>query len=121
MILNIGELNAGHKMDKSTGSGEIEKQGRGAMEEVSKHSVQKDKQPTGKTGNNLTIEEALEILTKSLRICEKAGLPVVITPLYDQGEESTGIILPKVKISGRKLVSTGKSTGNQPESTGSNE
>lgn len=81
-------------------------------------STRQDKKSTGRTEAKFTAEEALEILTKSLKICEQAGLPVGIAPIPGQREETTGIFITGVIVQNRRLTLAAKSTGNPPESTG---
>jgi hypothetical protein len=88
------------------------------MAEPSTNSAPRGKKSTGITGSELTPVDALGILAKALDICEKAGLPVYLTPIYEGGLEHTGIILRQVKLEGRQLKYTGKYTGNQAENTG---
>jgi hypothetical protein len=118
MTQTNGESNAGPRMAKSTGSGGTEKPGKESTVEPLQPSTQPGKKSTGRTDAKFTPEAALEILTKSLLICEQAGLPVGIAPIYGQPVDTAGIFIPGVRIEGKRLVLAEKSTGNPPESTG---
>lgn len=83
--------------------------------EPSQNSTPSARKNTGRTEEKFLPDEALQILEKALKICQAAGVPVHITPIHDQGEISTGILLKQTRIGpGRRL----EYTGNPPKNTG---
>jgi hypothetical protein len=71
--------------------------------ESSGSSPESARQPTIKT-NNLTPDQALEILQEAARRCQQSGISVQVAPFYRDGQQSVVIVLANVQLVDGNLV-----------------